>query len=167
MGAAEPVLSEQIIWKITPFNHLSVKELYAILHLRSNVFVVEQNCVFLEPDGKIDFLSFHLCGYIQDELVAYCRIVPAGVCYEVPSIGRVCVSLSHRKFNFGKILMKKAIDYLQNLWPVEQSIKIGAQFYLQKFYKDLGFINQGEIYMEDGIEHIYMIYLIKKKNNYL
>ncbi len=163
MGAAEHVLSEQIIWKTTPFDELSVNELYEILKLRSNVFVVEQNCVFLEPDGKIDFLSFHLCGFLKGKLVAYSRIVPAGICYEVPSIGRVCVSLSHRKFNFGKILMEKAIDCIQNLWPFEQQIKIGAQFYLQKFYKDLGFKNYGEIYMEDGIEHIYMIYSKQKQ----
>jgi ElaA protein len=144
-----------IKWLLKKFDTLSPDELYAILQLRNAVFVVEQNCVFQDADNK-DQASYHLMGWSNEVLVAYARIIPGGVVYELPSIGRVVTSSAARKNGTGKILMKEAIEVSQKLFG-KVPIKLGAQLYLKKFYESFGFIQSSDIYFEDGIQHIEMI----------
>jgi len=138
-----------------PFDSLTVKELYAILKLRSEIFVVEQNCVFLDTDGK-DFSCQHLMLYQNKELVAYARIVPAGLSFTEPSIGRIVSSHAARGKGFGRQLVSLAISNCLRLHG-NKPIKIGAQLYLKSFYESFGFVMQGEEYLEDDILHIDMI----------
>lgn len=142
-------------WTLKKFEDLSPDELYAILRLRSEVFVVEQNCVFLDMDNK-DQQCYHLLGWQEDLLAAYTRLVPPGISYEQPSIGRVVTSPAARGGGIGKLLMKKSIDEIIKLFG-KNPIKIGAQLYLKRFYESLGFVQTGDIYDEDGIDHIKMI----------
>lgn len=144
-----------IVWKCKAFDLLNSHELYSILRLRNEVFVVEQNCIFQDADNK-DQQCFHLMGYIDSDLAAYARLVPAGVSYGQVSIGRIVTSPSFRNTGAGKALMQQAIDYCSTLFN-NQLIKIGAQFYLKKFYESLGFKQTGEVYDEDGIDHIHMV----------
>jgi ElaA protein len=137
------------------FVELTAHELYAILKLRSEVFVVEQNCVFLDADDK-DQLSYHIMAWQNNLLVGYTRLVPAGIAYTDPSIGRVVVSSTVRNTGLGRSLMQFSIRTLYNLWG-KTTITIGAQLYLRKFYESLGFQQKSEVYPEDGIEHIKMI----------
>lgn len=143
-------------WEFKKFDALTAAEVYALLKLRSEVFVVEQNCVFLDMDDK-DQLCHHLLGYKGDLLAAYTRIVPTGVSYpDYPSIGRVVTSPQARGEGLGKILMEESIRHLSLLYG-EGPIKIGAQLYLKKFYESLGFVQCGEVYDEDGIDHMPML----------
>lgn len=142
-------------WICKPFPELSVYELYTLLQLRSEVFVVEQNCVFQDMDNK-DQQCHHLMGWIENELVASARIVPPGLAYDEPSIGRVVSSPKFRKMGAGRELMEEAIRKTLQLHG-NQPIRIGAQLYLKNFYGSLGFEPQGDIYLEDGIQHIEMI----------
>ena len=143
------------IWVCKHFDDLTTAELYCILNLRSKVFVVEQNCVYLDTDGR-DADSFHLCGWLENKLVAYCRLLPPGLAYEnEASIGRVVADPAHRKDGLGKILMSKAIAETYKRFKVS-SIKIGAQQYLTKFYGELGFTIISAPYLEDGIPHVHM-----------
>ena len=142
-------------WIIKTFQELTSQELYNVLQLRTEVFVVEQNCVFQDMDNK-DSKCYHLMCMENEELVAYTRLVPAGVSFSEVSIGRVVSSPSVRGRGFGKMLMEKSIEESNRLFG-KQSIRIGAQFYLLDFYKSFGFLPDGEIYLEDDIEHIEMI----------
>ncbi len=146
-----------ITWYHKPFKELNTTELYQILQLRNEVFIVEQNCPFQDLDDK-DFESHHLIGFDTDtqKVMAYTRIVPAGVSYEEASIGRVVMSKQARGSGIGKELMQKSIELLEELYG-GISIKIGAQLYLKKFYESFDFIQIEAIYLEDGIEHILMI----------
>jgi ElaA protein len=144
-----------IDWILKPFSELTPHQLYAILQLRSEVFVVEQNCVYLDMDDK-DQNSYHLMGFNENKLIAYTRLIPAGIAYEQPSIGRVITSPLARGTGAGKELMKKSIATCYELFG-KQAIMIGAQLYLQQFYTNLGFKTCSDVYLEDGIEHIYMI----------
>jgi ElaA protein len=142
-------------WTLKKFSDLTPNELYAILRLRSEVFVVEQNCVFQDMDNK-DHKSHHLMGWQDDVLVAYTRLVPEGVSYkEFPSIGRVVTSSIVRKNGTGKLLMQKSIEELVRLYG-QTPIRIGAQLYLKKFYSSFGFEQSSDVYDEDGIDHIEM-----------
>jgi ElaA protein len=145
----------QIQWLLKKFEELSPYQLYAILQLRNEVFVVEQNCVFQDADDK-DQNSYHLMGFTNNKLIAYTRLVPPGEIYDYPSIGRVVTSSSVRRSGAGKELMQQSIDAVYKLFGV-RPIKIGAQLYLKKFYESFGFEHAGEVYLEDGIEHIYMV----------
>jgi len=142
-------------WTYKHFASLTTQELYTILSLRSEVFVVEQNCVYLDTDNK-DVDAWHLCGWQNDILVAYVRILAPGVSYEEASIGRVLTNPTFRKHGFGIELMKVAIEKTLQQYGV-QKIKIGAQLYLLNFYANLGFTQTSEVYMEDGIPHIEML----------
>ena len=144
-----------INWTCKTFNELSPEELYALLRLRSEVFVVEQNCVFLDMDNK-DAYCHHLLGWEEGLLAAYSRIVPAGISYVESSIGRIVSSPSVRGRGIGRELLIKGIDTLYTLYG-KTPIRIGAQYYLRKFYESFGFVQKGEIYLEDGIEHIEML----------
>jgi ElaA protein len=140
---------------VKAFQELTVDELYALLKLRSEVFVVEQNCVFLDQDDK-DQKCHHLLLYSGDELVGYSRLVPAGLSYPEMAIGRVITSASARGKGYGRVLMELSIDYCQKLFGVGD-IRLGAQTYALGFYASLGFIADGDRYDEDGIEHIEMV----------
>lgn len=140
-----------------PFSELSLERLYEIMRLRQEVFVVEQSCAYLDADGN-DQISFHLMGFNDDgKIIAYVRLLPKGVTYDnYPSIGRVVVSLAARKKGIGILLMKEAFQKARLLFG-EAAIKISAQCYLIPFYENLGFINVGKEYLEDGIPHIGMV----------
>jgi ElaA protein len=144
-----------IKWMLKKFNELTPHELYAVLQLRNEVFVVEQNCVFQDADDK-DQEAYHLLGYFNNKLVAYTRLVPANVIYKEVSIGRVVTSPSVRGSGAGKELMKQSINTAYDLFGISP-IKIGAQLYLKKFYEGFGFGQISDIYLEDGIPHIYML----------
>ena len=137
------------------FDNLSPSELYAILRLRNEVFVVEQNCPYQDADNK-DLQCQHLMILKDNELMAYARLVPPGISYNQMSIGRVVTSPKARGTGVGRILMNTAIEHCRQLFG-NGSIQIGAQAYLIKFYGSLGFNPVGEIYDEDGIPHIHMI----------
>jgi ElaA protein len=146
---------EEIIWTCKSFNTLTPNELYQALRLRSEVFIVEQNCPYLDEDNK-DQDSWHLMGSTKDKLIAYVRILPAGLSFKEVSIGRVVNSPSVRNTGVGRQLMHKAIDTTWDLFG-KQNIRIGAQLYLRKFYESLGFKGVSDIYLEDNIEHIEMV----------
>lgn len=143
-----------MIFILKKFNELSIDELYKILQLRSEVFVVEQNCVYQDIDGK-DQKAFHLLGFFENEMVAYVRIFKPGDYFEEASIGRVVVKQKYRDRNWGYDLMQKAIEVTKSELN-ETNITISAQLYLQKFYENLGFVKTSEVYLEDDIEHIQM-----------
>jgi ElaA protein len=144
-----------IKWAIKRFDELTVDELYAILRLRSEVFVVEQNCVFQDIDDK-DQYSHHFMGWKDDLLCAYTRIVPPGTAFKIVSIGRVVTSPKTRGGGLGRTLMEKSIEQTIRIYG-DSDIKVGAQYHLKKFYSSLGFNQSSDIYLEDGIEHIEML----------
>ena len=140
-----------------PFNQLSLTELYAMMALRQEVFVVEQNCPYLDADGR-DLPAHHLLGYNEEgRLLSYSRLLPKGISYpEYPSFGRVVTSPSIRGKGQGRPLMEKTLEWMERLFP-GQAIKISAQSYLIPFYESLGFRTMGEEYLEDDIPHIGMV----------
>lgn len=145
-----------ISWKLKSFEELSNTELYTILRLRAEVFIVEQNCPYLDLDGK-DQSSFHLMGMNdKQELAAYARLLPAGLGFNEVSIGRVLSSSAARGGGAGMELMQTAIQHIHKKFG-EVPIRIGAQLYLKKFYERLGFVQVSEMYLEDDIEHIEML----------
>jgi ElaA protein len=144
-----------IQWQLNSFEELTPHQLYQLLRLRSEVFVVEQQCIFLDMDNK-DQQSMHLCGWQGDLLAASTRLVPPGISYTEMSIGRVVSAPEVRGTGIGRELMQVSINACYQLWGVAP-IRIGAQCYLEKFYQSLGFEPQGEIYLEDGIPHIEMV----------
>lgn len=144
-----------ISFQIKPFGELSSTEVYAVLQLRAEVFVVEQNCPYQDVDGK-DEKAFHLLGLKNGILVAYARIFKPGDYFDEASIGRVVVKKTERKFGYGHQLMAFA-----NAFVLEElnctAIKISAQQYLEKFYNTHGYQRIGEGYLEDDIPHIAML----------
>jgi ElaA protein len=143
-------------WVTKTFAELTVDELYAILRLRSEVFVVEQNCIFLDLDNN-DQKAFHTIGFIGDEVVATTRLFDKDIMYDgYKSIGRVVGSPRHRGLGIGKALMQYSIQECERLFG-KGPIKIGAQLYLKKFYNEQGFEQSGDVYLEDDIDHIPMI----------
>jgi ElaA protein len=142
-------------WIFKKFDDLLPNELYAIMQLRNEVFIVEQNCVYQDADNK-DKYAFHLMCRIDEKLIAYTRIIPPGIAYHEASIGRVVTSPSVRNTGIGRVLMEKSIEELYSLFG-KVTIRIGAQLYLKKFYHSLGFEPTGDIYLEDNIEHIEMV----------
>jgi ElaA protein len=145
-----------ITWSCKAFTDLTPLELYSILQLRNEVFVAEQNCVYQDCDDK-DQVSHHFMGWQQNKLVAYTRLIPAGIAYEEISIGRVVTSPSIRGTKTGKELMLRSIAKIHDLYG-KTPVKIGAQLYLKRFYESLGFVQCSGVYLEDGIEHIKMIF---------
>lgn len=148
-------MEENIIWSIKAFKELGPDELYDILRLRTEVFVVEQDCIFQDMDN-LDQGAVHLQGRIGSTLAATARILEPGVAYNEPSIGRVVSSPLFRKKGIGIALMRTAIDETERLYG-QQPIKIGAQLYLKRFYEGFGFEQCSETYLEDNIPHIKMI----------
>ncbi|TAE17183.1 MAG: GNAT family N-acetyltransferase [Bacteroidetes bacterium] len=142
-------------WECFSFDDLPNHTLYQVLRLRSEVFVVEQNCVFLDADNA-DEHCLHLCGFVEGNVAAYARLVPPGILFPETSIGRVVTSPQYRGSGLGKVLMEEAIELCHQVFG-EGAIQIGAQLYLQKFYESFGFTTIGEVYVEDGIDHIHMM----------
>lgn len=149
------IIALMLRFVIKPFKELSIDELYDMLQLRTKVFVVEQNCVFQDMDDK-DRKAVHVLAYNGDDMVAYSRLLPAGVSYTQMSIGRVLTDTDRRKEGFGIRLMETSIEAMYKLYG-RQPIRIGAQLYLQKFYEGFGFRQSSDTYLEDGIPHIEMI----------
>jgi ElaA protein len=149
-------------WQLKKFDTLTASELYAIMQLRNEVFVVEQNCLYQDADDK-DQPSWHLMGTNSEhQLMAYSRLLPAGVAFKEPSIGRVVTHADVRREGAGKELMNEAIKCCNVLFN-NAAIRIGAQLYLLQFYRSFGFKQVSEIYLEDGIEHIEMILISEIK----
>lgn len=145
----------QLKWCCKSFENLTNIELYALLRLRSEVFVVEQNCVFLDIDNK-DQTCHHLLGYDGENLVSSARLLGPNTAYQQMSIGRVVSSPLYRNTGAGKALMQQAIAECYQLFG-NNDIKIGAQLYLKAFYESFGFVQISDVYDEDGIDHIEMV----------
>lgn len=141
-------------FKIKRFNELSVIELYQVLQLRSEVFVVEQNCVYQDLDGK-DAKAIHVFTEEDGIIAAYCRLFGPGDYFENASIGRVVIGQKYRDRKWGHAMMQAAIAAIADIWQTS-AITISAQLYLKKFYESHGFVQDGEQYLEDGIPHIRM-----------
>ncbi len=143
-------------WVLKAFDELSTAELYEILKIRTDVFVVEQTCPYPELDGK-DPESYHLYGIEGEEIVAYLRILPKGVSYDEISIGRVLVVEGARGRGYGRQLMKEALRIIEEDFG-ETTIRLSAQAYLEAFYTEIGFKRVSPTYVEDGIPHMDMLY---------
>ena len=140
---------------IKTFQQLTTIELHDLLQLRSEVFVVEQDCVYQDIDGK-DLKALHILGYKEGKIVAYTRCFAPGIYFEEAAIGRVVVEGSQRKYGYGHDIMKASIEAITKHFKIEK-IKLSAQKYLIKFYETHGFRQVGEEYLEDGIPHVAMI----------
>ncbi|MBF0596554.1 GNAT family N-acetyltransferase [Faecalibacter rhinopitheci] len=146
----------KVVWHYKLFDELMAKELYQIIQLRNEVFVIEQDCIYQDADGK-DLKCGHLWATINDEVVAYSRIVPKGISYEnEPSIGRVVSRGKHRGLGLGKHLIANSIQVIENRC-FTSSIRISAQLYLKKFYESFEFEQVSKEYLEDDIPHIEML----------
>lgn len=141
--------------RVKTFDELTTAELYQILRLRSEVFVVEQDCVYQDLDNK-DQKALHILGIKEGQVVAYTRIFKPGDYFENTSIGRVVVAQDQRKYGFGKLIMQVSLAAIEERFP-NTPIEISAQSYLVKFYTELGFERFGEEYLEDGIPHVGML----------
>lgn len=145
------------MYSIKPFNDLTLQELYAIGRLRQEVFVVEQNCPYIDFDGRDDQCHHLMFWNAEGELVAYARLVPKGISYpDEPSIGRVITSQKARGTGLGRRLMLAAVEECFRLWG-KSPIRISAQTYLLDFYTSLGFVSTGKAYLEDDIPHTEML----------
>lgn len=147
-------MAYNLSWEFKRFENLSTEELYQILRLRNQIFVVEQHCNYLDLDNK-DQQCEHLMGVKDGKLVAYSRIVPAGLSYEYPSIGRIVVAKEGRGHGYGIELLNVSIQRTRDLYG-EVPIQLGGQLYLKKFYESFGFVQVSDVYLEDQIEHIVM-----------
>ena len=142
-------------WQFQRFEDLAPAELYALLRLRQDVFVVEQACAYADLDGA-DPPSFHLSAWSAESPVAYLRVIPPEVHSSgCPSLGRICTSLSARRTGLGRDLVRRGLNFVQERWP-GMDCQIGAQAYLRKFYEGFQFEVNGEAYNEDGIRHFPM-----------
>ena len=146
---------KSINWTIKHFDELTTLELYNFVTLREEIFIVEQQCIFLDADG-LDTMSHHLLAYEDSNLIAYLRIVPPNSAYNEVSLGRIVVKQSHRSLGIGKELVKKGIEAIIDIYG-HCTIRIAAQTYLDKFYTMLGFTSIEEPFILDGIPHQYMI----------
>jgi len=147
--------SDEMVWRLLAFDDLRVYELYEVLRLRSEVFVVEQQCIFHDMDGA-DIKAMHLLGVSHGQLQAYSRCSESGVKFPEASFGRVLVRQSARGKGLGRQLIEQSIIAVSQVWG-PQPIRIGAQKHLAKFYADSGFEATGQPYFEDGIEHLEML----------
>jgi len=146
---------ENLQWRVLRFNEFTLDELYDLMQLRSQVFVVEQDCVYLDQDGK-DKKALHVLGLKGKTICAYARLFNKGDYFDACSIGRVIVAEDERRYAYGHTLMEESIKAIKEHYREDQ-IKISAQKYLKKFYENHGFVQKGDEYLEDGIPHIGMI----------
>lgn len=148
-------MKSSVIWKIKPFVTLSSEELYEILKIRQEVFIVEQTCYYLDADGY-DQQAVHILAESAGEILAYARVFEPGIKYAEASIGRVLTNPKYRKNNLGKILIRFSIDTIEARFRT-RSIRISAQDYLLSFYSEFGFVDTGKKYLEDEIPHTEML----------
>ena len=141
-------------WQITHFDDLAARDLYAVMRLRQEVFILEQNCIYPDLDG-LDLSAIHILCQKDGELLAYLRCLKPGLSYPQSSIGRIVVSPTARGSGLGRKMAIRGIAYNFQQWP-DSDIRIGAQRHLEAFYGSLGFVTDGEPYIEDGIEHVHM-----------
>ncbi|HHV95268.1 MAG TPA: GNAT family N-acetyltransferase [Clostridiaceae bacterium] len=151
-------------WKIKKFNELSPEELYKIIRLRIEVFVIEQNCIYQDCDGK-DLNAYHLYLKKDGNVIACLRILNRGVSYDEVSIGRVVVKKDYRGRGIAKEMLRKAINLIENEMK-ENKIRISAQAYLENFYGSFGFKKVSDVYLEDGIPHVEMLYISESEKRY-
>lgn len=151
-------MKSSIVWKIKPFSKLSTEELYQILKIRQEVFIVEQTCYYLDADGY-DQQAVHIWAESAGEILAYSRVFEPGIKYAEASIGRVLTNPKYRKNNLGKILIRFSIDTIEARFRT-RSIRISAQDYLLSFYSEFGFEDTGKKYLEDDIPHTEMVRVI-------
>lgn len=140
---------------IKTFEALSKTELYELLALRCEVFVVEQKCAYQDLDSK-DEKAIHVLGKVKEKLVAYTRMFKPGDYFDNTSIGRVVVAADARQYGYGKDIMLASLKEIEENFP-KGTIELSAQTYLRKFYSDMGFEEQGKEYLEDGIPHVRML----------
>lgn len=145
----------EMVWKIKSFEKLAIKELYAILKIRQEVFIVEQTCYYLDADGY-DEKAIHIWGEKDEEIVAYCRIFEPKIKYPESSLGRVLTNPSYRNLKLGKVLLKIALNTIDTKFDTP-NVRISAQDYLLRFYSEFGFISTGVEYLEDNIPHTEML----------
>lgn len=145
----------KFIWKT--FKELSLDELYAIIHLRQKVFIVEQDCPYMDADYT-DQNAFHLLAYEDNELIGYLRAFKPGIKYDGSSLGRIVTEINSRGLGIGKEITKEGVNFLGKKYS-DSEIIISAQHRLKSFYIDLGFISRGEVYLEDDIDHIQMYFI--------
>jgi len=145
-----------VLWRSAAFDALTTTELYELLQLRTEVFVLEQNCLFQDIDGS-DVQAMHLMGHIDGVLVAYARCFAAGVKFTEASIGRIATRTSVRGLGLGHQLVQQAVGVIRKSWGT-QPIRIGAQARLKYFYQEHGFEDMGVPYVEDGIDHLEMVW---------
>lgn len=145
----------EVVWKIKSFEKLAIKELYAILKIRQEVFIVEQTCYYLDADGY-DEKAIHIWGEKDEEIVAYCRIFEPKIKYPESSLGRVLTNPSYRNLKLGKVLLKIALNTIDTKFDTP-NVRISAQDYLLRFYSEFGFISTGVEYLEDDIPHTEML----------
>ena len=144
-------------WKCKRFQQLDNHQLYELIKLRVNIFVVEQKCSYPELDDKDRHIdTHHLTAYDASGLIAYARLLPPGLSYPDASVGRFAVEQSVRNQGVGKLLMEKSLEEIDKIWP-GRAIRISAQAHLRKFYEKFNFIRVSESYLEDGIPHIEML----------
>ena len=141
-------------WLYSTFDDLTSKQLYDILKLRQDIFIIEQDCIYPDMDGS-DAIAHHLMGYEDEKLVAYLRVFDAGIKFDEASIGRIVIPFDKRGTGLGEELVTEGINRVENGTKVP--IRIEAQAHLDKFYSRLGFVAEGEIYVVDGIDHIQML----------
>ena len=140
---------------VKKYNELTIDELYSLLQLRSEVFIIEQDCVYQDIDGK-DQISLHVIGKNNNTIVAYTRLFKQGDYFNEASIGRVVVDKNVRHLKYGSSIMKASINAIKNHFGTSE-IKISAQLHLKDFYNSFGFKSIGDSYLEDGIPHIRMV----------
>ena len=154
--SAKASATAEVHWRLTAFDALTVHQLYALLQLRSEVFVLEQSCAFQDLDGS-DALAMHLQGYADGRLVAYARCFGPGVKFPEASVGRIVTRGSCRGTGIGHILVERAMESIARSWG-PQPIRIGAQARFEAFYQGHGFVDVGLPYVEDGINHLEMVW---------
>lgn len=156
MGSATSAPKSAPDWTLSNFDELGATALYELLRLRAEVFVVEQACAFQDLDG-LDQHALHLRGCIDGALVAYARCFPAGVTFAEASVGRVVTRTSARGTGLGHLLVARAMEVIRDTWGV-QPVRIGAQARLKHFYQSHGFVDMDRPYLEDGIDHLEMLW---------
>lgn len=144
-----------INWHFKSFNKLTSRELYEIIRLRLEVFVVEQDAPYQDCDRK-DYESFHLFGTLKGEIVAYCRLIPAGINYKEPCLGRVVTSPKVRREGYGRVAVFMGLEAMKTQFGTSEC-RISAQLYLKEFYESFGFEKVSDMYLEDGLPHIEML----------
>ncbi len=150
---------DQIVWKIKSFEELSGAEIYEILKIRQQVFIVEQTCYYLDADGS-DEKAIHIWAEKKGQIVAYCRIFDEKIKYPEASLGRVLTHPEFRNVSLGKILVKIALNTIETKFRTT-TVRISAQDYLLRFYEEFGFWSTGKSYLEDDIPHTEMLRTLK------